>query len=141
MDENKIIHFLIVDDDEVDREFIRRSFKKENITNPLIEAENGLEAINFLKTKDGEYLEKNPIIVLLDLNMPIMGGIEFLSKLREEPKNKKVIVLVMTTSDDIRDKQKAYDYNIAGYIVKGKVIDDVPESISIIKAYMKLINE
>ncbi|PCJ63381.1 MAG: hypothetical protein COA79_00815 [Planctomycetota bacterium] len=73
--------------------------------------------------------------------MTVMNGIEFLSKLREDPKNKKIIILVMTTSDDVKDKQDAYNYNIMGYIIKGEVIDDVPESILMIKAYMKLIQE
>ncbi|PCJ52234.1 MAG: hypothetical protein COA79_24205 [Planctomycetota bacterium] len=117
----KEFHFLIIEDDQVDREAIKRSFKKENIFNPTIYVENGLEAFDYLNAVDMGYYSENPLIILLDLDLPKMNGLEFLTLLRKDPNLKKTIVFVMTTSDDEQDKFKAYNLNIAGYILKGKL--------------------
>jgi len=135
----KDVHFLVIDDDEVDRQAIKRAFEKNKIANHIIDAENGLEAIKYLKSKNKEYFIINPVIILLDLNMPKMNGIEFLSELRNDPNLKRIIVFVMTTSDDEKDKMEAYNLNIAGYIIKGKLGESIINSISMIDAYWKII--
>ncbi|PCJ62605.1 MAG: two-component system response regulator [Planctomycetota bacterium] len=139
MPNKRSIHFLVIDDDDIDREAVKRAFKKEKISNPIIEAENGVEAFNFLNSKDKDYFEHNPVIILLDLNMPKMNGIEFLTKLREDPNLKRIIVFVMSTSDDDEDKLKAYNLNIAGYILKGRVNEGISKSILMIDAFWKII--
>lgn len=120
MDE-KIINILLVEDDEVDVMNVKRAFKKSNITNPLFVAANGLEALAMLRSQNGN----KPIIVpsqrrliLLDLNMPKMNGLEFLQTLRNDPELKPIPVIVLTTSDEDKDRIEAYNLNVAGYILK-----------------------
>jgi CheY-like chemotaxis protein len=118
--EDRIINVLLVEDDEVDVMNVRRAFKKNKITNPLYVAGNGLEALAMLRSKDG----KNPIVpnvrrlILLDINMPKMNGLEFLHQLRADPELKATPVIILSTSDEDRDRVEAYNFNVAGYILK-----------------------
>lgn len=119
MDE-KTVNILLVEDDEVDVMNVQRAFKKGDISNPLFIAGNGLEALAMLR---GENDVPVPMptsrrLVLLDLNMPKMNGLEFLGALRGDPKLKSIPVVVLTTSDEDRDRIEAYNYNVAGYILK-----------------------
>ncbi|PCJ56909.1 MAG: two-component system response regulator [Planctomycetota bacterium] len=139
MSANREVQFLIVDDDEVDREAIRRAFKTEKILNNIFEAENGVEAFEFLKSKNKNDLQNNPIIVLLDLNMPKMNGLEFLSKLRLDEDLKRTIVFVISTSDDDDDKIKAYDFNVAGFVKKGAINLSISKCIAMLNTYSKII--
>ncbi|HEB94070.1 MAG TPA: response regulator [Gammaproteobacteria bacterium] len=118
MQDNKI-SILLVEDDEVDVMNIQRAFKKNHITNPVHVAGNGLEALAMLRGLDGrEKLTPAPKIILLDINMPKMNGIEFLTELRTDPELRAISVFVLTTSDEEKDRVAAYDMNVAGYILK-----------------------
>lgn len=119
MDE-KIINILLVEDDEVDVMNVKRAFKKYRITNPLYVAGNGIEALKMLNPQNGETPEvpKNRRLILLDLNMPKMNGLEFLHKIREDDALKRTPVIVLTTSDEDKDRIEAYNLNVAGYILK-----------------------
>ena len=98
------ISILLVEDDEVDIMNIKRAFKKNQIPNPLFVANNGLEALDMLLGDNGAIkIEPTPKIILLDINMPKMNGIEFLSKLREISTLKSISVFVMTTSNEDKD--------------------------------------
>ena len=94
-------NILLVEDDEVDVMNVRRAFEKNHIANPLLVASNGLEALD--KLRSGE-LPKNRRLVLLDLNMPRMNGIEFLREVRSDPELHATPVVVLTTSNDESDK-------------------------------------
>ncbi len=87
---------------------VKRAFTKNNITNPLYVAGNGLEALDLLRG-DGPNRMPAPRIILLDLNMPRMGGIEFLRELRADPELRGTSVFVMTTSNEDKDKVDAYN--------------------------------
>lgn len=115
----QFIHVLLVEDDEVDIQDITRTLQKNKIMNPLHIARNGLEALNMLQGKNGaKKLVPTPKIILLDLNLPKMNGIEFLKVLRADPELASIVVFVLTSSDEERDKQAAYNLNIGGYILK-----------------------
>ena len=118
--EHRPLHILLVEDDELDVMNVQRAFKKNNISNPLFVAGNGVEALEMLRGRNGDEPAIPPVrrIILLDLNMPKMGGIEFLRELRADPKLAPTTVIVLTTSDEERDKVEAYKLNVAGYIVK-----------------------
>lgn len=107
MTETNLLHILLVDDDEVDVMNVQRAFKKNNIINPLYTAGNGLEALTLLRG-DGTTppIPSTRRLILLDLNMPKMNGLEFLRTLREDPELRALTVVVLTTSDDDRDKSK-----------------------------------
>ncbi len=114
-----ITNILLVEDDKVDVMNVQRSFKKVNITNPLYVASNGLEALAILRDQlETVKLPSSRRLVLLDLNMPKMGGIEFLEALRADPDLRATPVIVLTTSDQERDRVEAYNLNVAGYILK-----------------------
>src|SRR5205823_6595315 len=87
--------------------------------NPLFIANDGFEALDLLRGTNGkEKISPLPRIILLDINMPKMNGLEFLKEMRNDPDIKGISVFVLTTSNDDKDKVEAYNYNIAGYIIK-----------------------
>jgi CheY-like chemotaxis protein len=107
----KQINILLVEDDEIDVMNVKRAFKKNNISNPLHVCGNGVEALEYLKSIDNPL--NLPRIILLDINMPRMGGIEFLRELRATDSIKHISVFVMTTSNEEQDKVNAYKLNVA----------------------------
>jgi CheY-like chemotaxis protein len=135
--QDRVVNILLVDDDEVDVMTARRVFRKIGISHPLFVASNGLEALEMLKGRGGQ----RPIIplenrlILLDLNMPKMGGIEFLQVLRAEPELKSTPVVVLTTSSDERDRIQAYNHNVAGYLLKPMSMDVFAHTMSILNTY------
>jgi CheY-like chemotaxis protein len=109
------LNILLVEDDEVDVMNVRRAFDKGHIESSLFVASNGVEALDRLRRGD---VPRNRRLVLLDLNMPQMNGIEFLRKLRGDPELSATPVVVLTTSTHDRDRIEAYELNVAGYLVK-----------------------
>lgn len=109
---------LLVEDDEVDIEMVKRAMSKQGINVPLVIARDGIEALSILKDVNSENYLRQPYIILLDLNMPLMNGHEFLNVLRQDASLKNSIVYVLTTSDAYQDKQSAYQQQVAGYILK-----------------------
>ena len=128
---------LLVEDDEVDVMGVRRAFKKSHIENNIVVATDGQDALT--KLRDGKSVPR-PYLVLLDLNMPRMSGIEFLEAARQDPGLHGSIVFVLTTSKDERDKQKAYNYNVAGYIVKERMEQGFINAAGLLDQYTQ-INE
>lgn len=133
------VPFLVVDDDEVDVRSIQRAFKKLNVNAPLAVASNGLEALEFLRGENGREKLKKPYLILLDLNMPKMNGIEFLEEIRADNELKRSIVFVLTTSSDQNDLARAYDLNVAGYIVKSDATKTYSDTLGLLNQYRKLI--
>ncbi len=134
------INILLVEDDEVDVMNVQRAFKKNHINNKLHVAGNGLEALALLRG-DGafEKITPRPKIILLDLNMPKMNGIEFLQELRNDPEFESISVFVLTTSGDERDIVAAYKLNVAGYILKPVELDNFIQALSTLDLYWSLI--
>ncbi len=118
--ENLMLNILLVEDDEVDVMTVQRAFKKGNITNPLYIAGNGLEALAMLRGEPGQpsVVPSDRRIILLDLNMPKMNGLEFLQELRADPTIRQIPVVILTTSNEEQDRIQAYNLNVAGYILK-----------------------
>src|SRR5687768_14524286 len=98
-----LVNILLIEDDEVDIMNVQRAFKKNNINNPLFIARDGLEGLAVL-LDDGPSRIPNPRVILLDINMPKMGGIEFLTEMRKHPELRTISVFVMTTSNEESDK-------------------------------------
>jgi CheY-like chemotaxis protein len=137
MFDNKILHILLVEDDEVDVLNVRRSFDKNKITNPLYVAFNGIQALEMLRK--GE-VPKHRRLVLLDLNMPRMNGLEFLRELRKDPDLRSIPVVVLTTSDAEKDKIEAFDLNVAGYLVKPVTFPGFAELMATLNKYWTLVD-
>ncbi|MBJ7428454.1 MAG: response regulator [Candidatus Methylacidiphilales bacterium] len=134
----RMINILLVEDDEVDIMNVRRAFKKNNVTNPLHITNNGIEALEYLRDIHLNSPLKTPKIILLDLNMPKMGGIEFLRELRKDENLKNLSVFVMTTSNEDNDKVEAFNLNVAGYILKPLSMDQFMDVVSTLNSYWKL---
>lgn len=134
--ESKLLNILVVDDDDVDVMNIRRAFKKANITNPVWVASNGVEALAMLR--DGTIPTRNRL-VLLDLNMPQMNGIEFLREVRRDPALALISVVVLTTSNEDRDKVEAYKLNVAGYLVKPVTLVNFVDVMVTLNKYWTLV--
>lgn len=114
----KRINLLHIDDDNIDRMVVQRVLKKMLSVTTHQQAQNGQEALDMLRGAEGKALNPFPNVILLDINMPKMNGIEFLQELRADDKLKHLPVFVLTTSNDDNDRLKAYQYNVAGYILK-----------------------
>ncbi len=107
-------HILLVDDDDVDAAGIQRALNTHGIVNPVIRAHDGLDALAILR--DGSL--QQPYLILLDINMPRMNGIEFLQELRSDAQLNGSVVFILSTSARASDKHAAYQQQAAGYIVK-----------------------
>lgn len=139
MDE-RIINILLVEDDEVDVMNVKRAFKKYKITNPLYIAGNGIEALKMLSSQAGKppQVPNTRRLILLDLNMPRMNGLEFLHQIREDKTLKRTPVIVLTTSDEDKDRIEAYNLNVAGYILKPVTFANFAEVMVALNKYWTL---
>lgn len=136
----KKVEIMVVEDDSVDVENIRRAFAKYNICSSVFYAANGLEALNMLRGDGGvKKIAPTPSIILLDINMPKMNGIEFLQEIRKDAHLKHLIVFIFTTSDDENDKLAAYNLNVAGYILKPVKSEDFAKAMTTLDLYWSLI--
>jgi CheY-like chemotaxis protein len=136
------INILLIDDDEVDCMNVQRAFKKSNISNPLSIAHNGIEGLDMLRGTNGvSKLDPMPRIILLDINMPKMNGLEFLKELRNDKDLHNISVFIMTTSNDDKDRFEAYNYNVAGYIIKPISFENFVAAISILNNFWQLCEQ
>jgi CheY-like chemotaxis protein len=132
----KTLNILLVEDDQVDVMNVRRAFDKNRITNPLYVAGDGIEALSMLRSAKVPPARR---IILLDLNMPRMNGIEFLRELRNDPALSLTPVVVLTTSNDERDKIDAFNLNVAGYLVKPVTFINFVEVMAALNKYWTLV--
>lgn len=122
---------LLVEDDEIDSEAVRRALKKAEIDNPLRIAPDGVEALRILN-HNGTMTQ--PCVMLVDINMPRMNGFELLRALRQNEATKQNVVFILTTSNREDDKKMAFDLQAAGYILK----DDLGVMAELIQRYCRI---
>jgi len=128
---------LLIEDDVVDIMTVRRALKDINANNRLDSVHNGEEALEYLTDDENEI----PGIILLDLNMPKMNGIEFMEALEQNSKLKKIPIVVITTSDNENDKIKSFKFNICGYMIKPVEYLKFVEMIKTIREYWAMSEE
>lgn len=133
------VTILLVEDDEIDVEAIEMGFQELRIGNPVRKAKDGLEALDILRGTNGQDKITDPFIVLLDLNMPRMNGIEFLEVVRADDVLRTSIIFVLTTSDDDKDRLRAYEKNVAGYILKDNAGESFVEALKLLDHYWKIV--
>jgi CheY-like chemotaxis protein len=130
------LSILLVEDDEVDVMNVQRALKKNNSTATLYRAANGIEALAMLRnTNHISQTDNSRLLILLDLNMPQMGGLEFLKELRADPDLTKLPVVMLTTSMQDSEIAAAYEYHVAGYIVKPITFSSFVEKIDALNRY------
>jgi len=114
---------LLVEDDQMDVMNVQRELRKQHIDVPLTHARNGREALNMLRGENGEAKIARPNVVMLDINMPRLNGLELLKILRDDPEFRDLNVFIMTTSDLDQERLSAKDLNVSGYIIKPLTFD------------------
>ena len=134
---------LFIEDDELDVISVQRSLKKLDIAHLLYTAYNGKEALDMLNHPDNPL---KPDVILLDLNMPKMNGLEFLKSIRQDANTKDIKVFVMTTSGESSDRKKADEFGVSGYIIKPLSYDDNNKRMDSMDAFVqfhlrKILNE
>lgn len=134
--EEKTLNILLVEDDQVDVMNVRRAFDRNRITNPLYVAGDGIEGLRMLRSGEVPVGRR---IILLDLNMPRMNGIEFLREIRNDPELHLTPVVVLTTSNDERDRIDAYNFNVAGYLLKPVTFINFVEVMAALNKYWTLV--
>ena len=134
--DDRSLTILLVDDDEVDVMTVKRAFTKANITNKVFVATNGVEALELLRR---DAIPPQRRLILLDLDMPRMNGIEFLRELRKDPALAALTVVVLTTSNEDRDRVNAYQLNVAGYLLKPVTFSDFAEVMATLNKYWTLM--
>ena len=112
------IHFLLVEDDDDHAELVLRNIRREAGEIVVDRVPDGVEAMSFLRSEGGYAQKQRPDVILLDLNMPRMGGHEVLAKVKEDPVFSKIPVIIFTTSDNALDRSKAYEHHVNSYLVK-----------------------
>lgn len=129
------IQVLLVEDNEVDVEAVQRAFRQSGLTNPITVACDGRAALAALRT--GQV--RRPHIILLDLNLPRMSGLEFLHELRLDPELGGTVVFVLTTSKRNEDLVAAYRHHVAGYMVKGEMGDGFSKLVDMLNSYWQIV--
>ena len=125
---------LLLEDDTVDAMTVKRALKELKVLNPLVRTCNGEDGLAYLRE------EKNPkpCVILLDLNMPKMNGLEFLKAVKADEQFKMIPAIVLTTSKDDQERIRGYQLNVAGYIIKPVDYAKFVEAVRIIDLYWTL---
>jgi len=136
---DELIHILLVEDDEIEREALCRAFKQQQIINPLVCVTTGQEALYVLRGENGYSQLPRPYIILTDINMPQMNGHELLAVLRADSMLKRSVVFVLTSSERDEDIIAAYDLQVAGYFSKSTIGPDFCPVIRLFNLYQASI--
>jgi CheY-like chemotaxis protein len=133
------VNIVLVDDDDGDAKAVRRAFQKAKIANPFVRAVDGLDALDILRGANGKVKVAAPYLLLVDLNMPRMGGIQLIKALRADEQLRQSIAFILTTSNSDDDKEAAYDLHVAGYIVKATAGRDFLNLADLVDCYWRIV--
>lgn len=133
------VTILVVEDDDLDFKAFQRALKNLRLANPVVRATDGIDALNILRGEDGHDKIDNPYMIMLDLSMPRMGGLEFLDQIRIDPALTGSVVFVLTSSASDYDVTEAYKRHIAGYITKGSPESSIEEAIKMIDHFWRVV--
>jgi two-component system response regulator len=135
---------LLVEDNEDDVELTKIAFARAKISNPLVVASDGVEALDFMfgtGAHAGRDVSQQPVVVLLDLKLPRIGGLEVLKRLREDDRTRRVPVVVLTTSNEQQDLLRAGDLHANSYVRKPVDFDSFVDAARQIGLYWTVLNE
>jgi len=133
------MRILLVEDDEIDTEFVQRNLRKADITLPIDVATNGIEALEILRAAHENESAVQEWVIITDVNMPLMSGIEFLQELRTDLRLNRCIAFVLTSSHLRTDQEAAYKVHVAGYLSKSKVRDNFTALVNLLKSYEDIV--
>ena len=138
------VEILLVEDNETDAELTIRALKKNNLANKLVWAKDGAEALDFIFAT-GKYSERDiekglPRLILLDLRMPKVDGLEVLQTIKADDRTKMIPVVVLTSSKEDRDIVESYELGVNSYVSKPVEFDEFTEAVSTLGLYWMLLN-
>jgi CheY-like chemotaxis protein len=133
------VHILLAEDDQIDEKAFLRAIEKLRISNPVTVARDGVEAWDILKGVNGKAPLPRPNLLVLDINMPRMNGLELLQKIRGDADLHDSIVFMLTTSNDEEDKIEAFQLNVAGYMLKSDVGNGFLKALELMDNYWRLV--
>jgi len=139
VEQTQTVKVLLVEDDDGDAKSVQRAFRSVRIANPIVRAIDGIDALDILRGTNGKTKLVPPYLLLVDLNMPRMNGIELVEALRKDRELHNCIVFMLTTSNRDEDKIAAYNFNIAGYIVKERAGRDFQRLIDLMQGYWRIV--
>lgn len=143
MNKNELVDILLIEDSLGDAEMAMRSLRKNSKVQNLVHLEDGAEAIDFIFAR-GEYTDrdaqKTPKLIILDLNMPKVNGMDVLEKIRSDQRTKRIPVVVFTSSKEDSDVKKCYDLGVNSYIVKPVEFNEFTETIFSLGQYWLGLN-
>jgi CheY-like chemotaxis protein len=144
MNQNSV-EVLLVEDNMTDAEITIRSLKKYNMANNLVHVKNGKEAVDFIfatgKYESTRNISHPPKVILLDIQMPKMNGMEVLKKVKDDPLTRSIPVVILTSSKEHPDIQKCYNLGANSYIVKPVNFESFAEAIKNLGFYWLLMNQ
>jgi CheY-like chemotaxis protein len=140
--DNNVIEIVIVEDNPSDAELLMRVFKKHNVGNKIVLLKDGVEAMDFFfPQKSVAGGNSTPRVVILDLKLPKINGIEVLRRLKAEEETKKLPVIVLTSSKEERDLRDSYNSGVNSYVTKPIKFDEFAKVVSQLELYWLLINK
>ena len=144
MEANKAVEILIVEDSDQDAELALRALQKNKISNKIIRLKDGEEALEFL-FGTGDYKDRSilnqPRVILLDLKMPKVDGLEVLKRIRENEATENIPVVMLTSSKEERDLIESYKLGVNSFIVKPVEFDSFTKAVRDIGFYWVILNE
>lgn len=144
MSEQAEFEIIIVEDDPNDAELITRVLRKHNLTNKVIILKDGAEALDFLFGK-GSFIDRHddgsPKVILLDLKLPKVNGIEVLRKIKSDDRTRKIPVVILTSSREDRDLKDAYDLGVNSHVTKPIKFDEFAKVVADLGMYWMLLNK
>ena len=133
-----MLDIILVEDDDGDAKATRRALERAKIVNPIRRMRDGVEALEYLQGRGDEPVPTN-FIILVDVNMPRMNGLELVAEIRKDPDLHRAVVFMLTTSEDERDVAAAYDRNVSGYIVKDRVGPMFMDLVATLDHYWRIV--
>jgi two-component system response regulator len=143
MNDHDIVEVLLVEDNPQDAELTIRALKRHNLANRLIHVEDGAEALDFLFGRgkyEGRRIDISPKVVLLDLKLPKVNGLEVLRSMKSDPRLQTIPVVMVTSSAEHPDVKAAYNLGANGYVIKPVQFDSFMEAMSKVGIYWLMVN-
>jgi CheY-like chemotaxis protein len=135
------VTILLVEDDDIDAATITRGLAQAAISNPVVRARDGIEALNLLLGAHGKARLPPPYLLLVDIRMPRLDGLALLRSIRADPALQRTIIFILTTSDNERDLIAAYDAHVAGYIVKSHAPEQYRALAGMLEYYLMIVSQ
>jgi len=133
------IRILLVEDDDGDARAVERTFRKTRIAKSMVRAVDGIEALEILQGTEHRPRLQKPYLLLVDLNLPRMSGLELVAAIREDPQLRDTVIFVLTTSNRQQDRNAAYALKVAGYILKEKAGEDFQNLFNLVDSYGRIV--